>query len=243
MPETSIIMTAYRRADLLANTLESIYRQTFKDFEVIVVEDGDDGGAIRQLCERYGLRYFQRKNRPDVLFSNPAIPTNIGIRRAEGEVVIIQNAECLHHSPELIEALTAPHRTEKNLAVFASVSARSPDGTHWHWYVHPEKDCRKRPFFFCGSVRREHIWRVQGLCEALPAYGYDDDILALQLQRIGVKFCFPGDIIAHHQWHTATGCWGIQKNQEIFREIMDKFMRHELPIETNAGREWGSLDS
>ena len=109
MPLVSIVTRAYKRAALLEHTLETLSKQTFKDFEVVVVEDGNDGEDTRRLCETFRLqvpiRYFQRSNRPNLLYSNPSIPNNIGLRNAVGEIVVPQNAGCMFCNDDGLETL------------------------------------------------------------------------------------------------------------------------------------------
>ncbi len=244
IPEVSIVMTARLRATLLRRTLESIFAQYSRPTtEIIVVEDGSDGGETLAVCNHFGVSYYLRRNRPDVPYSNPAVPINIGLRRATGEVVILQNAECAHAAPDAIERLVAPHRAKNNIALFASVSARHPDGQHWHWYVHPFLDAGPRPFFFCGSLRREHIERLRGMDEDFKGYGYEDDDWAARLGMIGVEFRFDTDIVIHHQWHPSTNCFGLESSRAVYNAKVAAVKRKELGPERNIGREWGSLES
>lgn len=237
-PEVSICMCSYRRAPLLRRTLESIAEQRFPSLEVVVCEDGDDGGATRAVCEEFGARYFQRKNRPDQPYSNPAAPFNIAIRRARGEILILQNPECRHAAPDVIERLAAPHRSESHLAVFAAVMALDVVGNQLLWYCHPRYSAR--PFFFCGSVRREHVWRIRGFDEDFTGYGYDDDFFALCLNSVGVRFVFRDDVPVEHQWHEGTNCFGLKTNHAMFQKKLQEFSVRGP--ESNAGREWGSLE-
>lgn len=195
-PKVSIVMTAYKRAWQLHNTLESIYSQSFKDFEVLVVEDGDDGGATEAVCTKYPVRYFQRKRRPGVLYSNPAVPVNIGIKRAEGEVTILQNAECAHTSQNMIEEMS---KCEYDQAIFASVLNFDKQGKPLSWYCHPI--VRREPWFFCGAVHTSHLQFMRGVDEDFTGYGMDDVDLADRLKALNIRFTWRGDLHAMHQWH------------------------------------------
>ena len=57
-PLVSIIMPTYNRAEYIMEALNSIKRQTFKDYEIIVVDDGstDNTKEIAAACE--GIRYI-----------------------------------------------------------------------------------------------------------------------------------------------------------------------------------------
>ncbi len=51
-PIVSVLMTAYNRADLIAESIESVLAQTFKDFELIVVDDCSSDRTV-DVVNRY----------------------------------------------------------------------------------------------------------------------------------------------------------------------------------------------
>src|SRR4051812_33747134 len=55
MPDVSVIIAAHHASRTIDTALESVFLQTFRDFEVIVVDDGatDDTAA---LCASFGSR-------------------------------------------------------------------------------------------------------------------------------------------------------------------------------------------
>lgn len=236
-------MTAFNRAPQLWNTLKSIYAQRFKDFEVIVVEDGDDGGDTRAACEAWPVRYIQRHRRPDVPYSNQAIPLNIGIRAARGRILILQNAECEHATPEVINRLAAPHRRRKALAVFASILYLRPNGLPDYWGSHP-RFAGPSPYFFCGSLLRCVAERLGGFDEAFRGWGAEDDDFAFRMREGGVHFSFPEGVTVFHQWHQAARGYRKTENVEYYEHKVAQIragFRHL--ILANRGREWGRLDA
>ncbi len=64
MPFFSIILPTYNRAGLLRRAVESVLEQTFRDFELIVVDDGSTDDTP-QIMEEYrlSLRYLRQENR------------------------------------------------------------------------------------------------------------------------------------------------------------------------------------
>ena len=81
-PFFSIIIPTYNRAKSLNYSLASLVKQTFKDFEVIVCDDGSSDNTL-QVVEKYknklNIKYFFNSN-----FGGPAYPRNIGLKNSKG---------------------------------------------------------------------------------------------------------------------------------------------------------------
>ena len=64
MPRVSVVIPTYNCAKFLGRTIDSALRQTYRDFEIIVVDDGstDDTQALVAACEE-SVRYVYQTNR------------------------------------------------------------------------------------------------------------------------------------------------------------------------------------
>ena len=86
----SIIVPVYNRPDEVDELLESLTQQAFKDFEVIIVEDGSIK-PCKDVCDKYAsildLHYYAKEN------SGPGQSRNYGVERAHGEYVIILDSD------------------------------------------------------------------------------------------------------------------------------------------------------
>lgn len=86
----SIIVPVYNRPDEVEELLESLTRQTYRDFETIIVEDGSEV-TCRSVCDKYKdrlpLSYYQKAN------SGPGQSRNYGAERAQGEYLIILDSD------------------------------------------------------------------------------------------------------------------------------------------------------
>ena len=86
----SFIIPVFNRPDEVDELLESLTRQTLRDFEVVVVEDGSDV-PCRDVVERYADRlqvhYYAKPN------SGPGQTRNYGVERAKGDYVLILDSD------------------------------------------------------------------------------------------------------------------------------------------------------
>ena len=86
----SIIIPVYNRPDEVDELLQSLTTQTFKDFEVVIVEDGSDipcQEVVEKYADRLNLKYFTKPN------SGPGQTRNYGVERSQGEFVIILDSD------------------------------------------------------------------------------------------------------------------------------------------------------
>jgi glycosyltransferase involved in cell wall biosynthesis len=97
MPKLSIIIPTYNNARYLDETLESIYRQTFQDYEIIVVDDGSTDNTQEVLVRHAGkIRSIWQENS-----GGCSKPRNEGIYLAQGEYIAIFDADDLMEPEKL----------------------------------------------------------------------------------------------------------------------------------------------
>lgn len=83
-PKVSVIVTTYNRAHLVRETIDSILGQTFKDFELIIVDNysADNTDEVIKSYKDERIRYFKNQNNGII-----AINRNYGIGKAQGEYI------------------------------------------------------------------------------------------------------------------------------------------------------------
>lgn len=93
MPRFSVIIPVYNRPAEISDLLDSLEKQTNKDFEVIIVEDGSTV-PCKDICDiaigkGLDVKYFYKDN------EGRSIARNYGLERASGEYFIFFDSDCV----------------------------------------------------------------------------------------------------------------------------------------------------
>jgi glycosyltransferase involved in cell wall biosynthesis len=91
MPKVSVIIPAYNRLPMLNEALDSVLTQDFKDFELIVVDDGSTDGTEEEI-KRYGgrVKLLQHSENRGV-----SAARNRGVLRARGKYIAFLDSDDL----------------------------------------------------------------------------------------------------------------------------------------------------
>jgi glycosyltransferase involved in cell wall biosynthesis len=91
-PKVSVIIPAYNCSQYLTEVIESVLKQTYKNFELIFVDDGSTDNT-KNIIQKYiasypeKIKYFYQENK------GLAVARNTGIRNAKGEFIALLDAD------------------------------------------------------------------------------------------------------------------------------------------------------
>jgi len=86
----SIIIPTLNEELYLPNTLHSLKRQSFKKFEIIVVDEGSEDSTVK-VAKKFGARVLLTK-KSDLFFRN------LGAKHSKGEIIVFTDADTIHPS-------------------------------------------------------------------------------------------------------------------------------------------------
>ena len=124
-PLVSVIIPAYQAAERIRETLDSVFAQTYPNFEVLLVNDGSpDTEALEQAIRSYGDRliYIRQENR------GPSGARNTAIRTARGKYIACLDSDDIY-LPEHLSRLV-PLLEEQALDLVYCDSYFMKDGVH-----------------------------------------------------------------------------------------------------------------
>lgn len=101
MPQISVVIALYNKEKDIQHTLDSVLKQTFKDFEIVVIDDGstDDSGKIVQSNLDSRICYVKTEN------NGVSKARNIGIQHSTAPLIAFLDADDLwleHHLEDLV---------------------------------------------------------------------------------------------------------------------------------------------
>lgn len=88
MPKVSVIIPVYNCAEFINDAVESVLVQTYKDYEIIIVDDGSTDN-LRERLELFAdkIRYIHQENK------GHSCARNTGIKQARGEFIAFLDAD------------------------------------------------------------------------------------------------------------------------------------------------------
>lgn len=115
----SVIIPVYNRTNTLKSAIESVFSQTFTNYEIIIIDDGSDESVNKILKPYMGrLNYIKLKNNRGVSYAR-----NIGIKAANGRYIAFLDSD----------DIWLPDKLQKQFDMFKQ-SALSIIHTNEFWY-------------------------------------------------------------------------------------------------------------
>lgn len=210
--KVSIVMPVYNGGSLMQQMLDSLCRQTFKDFELIVVDDGSTDDTALNLA-RYAekeprLRPFTVPN------GGPARARNFGIGKAKGEYLYLCDADDLPE-PNLLESLVREMDKGAELAACGFVEERETEGkvTASSVFTAPAVSCKNHGEFLkalpalmekqlmhvnWNKMYRMDIIRRENIAFIEKYASCEDRLFNLAYFPFVEKFTFLPDVLFHY---------------------------------------------
>ncbi|MDG4654514.1 glycosyltransferase family 2 protein [Chryseobacterium arthrosphaerae] len=267
----SIVTAYYNRKKLFENTLSSIVSQSpdpSMELEVIAVDDGsDEEERLEDLTEQYPFLKVIRLEKADKWYFNSCIPFNIGFREAKGDIVILQNPECLHYGDVL--KYTQKHINDSNYISFScfSLGIESTDNLHTLlespeklqklmadnnvgyigdgldcWYNHSVTN--PKGYHFCSAITKKNLYDLGGFDERFArGIAFDDNEFLHRVKLKGLQIEIIDQPIVLHQNHYQKISYTTDKNlldDETYQKRLKLAEKNRILFElvTKSDKPW-----
>lgn len=111
MKPISIIIPVYNSEKTLDACLKSVYSSTYKQFKVILIDDGSTDSSIN-IAKKYPVKVIRLKQR-----SGPARARNVGVEHAKGEIIIFIDSDVIVEQDSLNKIINDFRKNDSVVAV------------------------------------------------------------------------------------------------------------------------------
>ncbi|MEM3908056.1 MAG: glycosyltransferase family 2 protein [Nitrososphaerota archaeon] len=208
-PLVSVIVPTYRRHEKLKNCLDSLSKSSYKNIEVIVVND-DPNDDLKDFVEQYGARYIQNQAEGFVIKCR-----NIGAKMSKGEILFFVDDDNVFE-PDTISSLVKKYVVTEKIGLIGPLMFDS-DGELWFWgsrlsWFKPFPSKQSVDFSDGELIRtdvvpnaymiyRDLYFKIGGEDESLLFYDEELD-LAVRLKNSGfISYIYTGSKIVHDYGH------------------------------------------
>lgn len=239
MPECSIIVRALNEERHLPALFDGLDRQTFRDFETVVVDSGSTDGTVA-LAEKRAHKLVRIAPR-DFTFGRAL---NLGIRADTGPLIVVISAHTRPVDEHWLERLLAPLRARPRVAMAYGrqvgwEGSKFSEALDFDRFFGPAPREITDHFFAnnANSAVRRECWQRRPFDETLP--GLEDIEWARWARREGFEIAYAHDAAIHHI-HDET--WP-QVRRRYYREgqaarWIDWLKRRDLPAEVWGEFKW-----
>lgn len=207
MTRVSVIIPSWNRKEDLEECLDSVLKQNFKDYEIIIVDNGSSDGTIQLIEEKYP-NIILIKNNKNVGASQAR---NQAIKISKGEYLwfldsdaIVLKKDCLKNMIKILEGNPIIGqlggeviKLNNEFKIRISNSCRNQDGI----FKFVNK-CKLLETDYVATsnciVKKDLIYNVGGF-DPNYIYGYEDNSVGYKILKLGYKNMIDDRVLVHHK--------------------------------------------
>ena len=194
-PLVSVIIATYNRADLLNFAIESALNQTYKNIQLMVIDDGSTDNTAEVVKTYPEVEYIVQNH------AGQAAARNCGLRNSKGSIISSLDSDDFWEPDFLMRCVSKLEKDNLDF-VFANWLQYAMEGEAWdysindpylqpyitetpdHWIILPYAEARKLYMHSCPSPSSSVVMRKSSI-----ASGWDESIL------IGDDWCMYIDML------------------------------------------------
>jgi hypothetical protein len=234
----SIVMTSSNRSKQVYFTLKTIYKCSFKNIQVIIIDDSDIDPVNKKILNIFPFNIdFIVIKRENKNWNNPVVNYNIGFKFIKGSKVVIQNGEICYIGDILTWIST--NTFDNNYYVFDVKGVSSQENNqiiyntenltteiykkdiYLHWFQGKMR-CLNYHFLTCMTTKTFN--KIKNFSyDYTFGFAYDDDdfVLKIKSNKINIINLFHDEYNfgGIHLWHSNSGnnLKNIESNQYIYK--------------------------
>lgn len=208
-PKYSVIVPVYNRPEEVNELLHSLTLQQYRNFEVIIVEDGSTN-PCRDIVDNYRdklqLEYIFKQN------SGPGLSRNVGYAQAKGDYFVVFDSDCIippdyfkivddELSRQPFDAWGGPDRAHENFTPLQRAMAFTMSSVLTTGGIRGKKNSvgSFQPRSFNMGISRNVYDKTQGFSFSRLA---EDIELSIRMRKLGFNVVLLAEAFVYHKRRT-----------------------------------------
>ncbi|MEA3493441.1 MAG: glycosyltransferase [Candidatus Margulisiibacteriota bacterium] len=242
--KVSVIIPLYNGAKLIERTLDSVLAQTYKDYEIILVNDESPdnvGEVVNEYMEKHqetDFVYIEQKNK------GLGGARNSGVRQASGEVIAILDQDDIWYSDKL-EITIQAFKNHPDIAIISHDLHDHKDGEISGIRKNgPGAKDMHRALLYSGNLlstpavtfKKKIMEDVGYFSESKLTYLCEDYDLWLRAAKAGHLFHFIPEILGGYTLHENN--FTNSSREEMFQSVINIIDDHYCRLEKRKLSDW-----
>jgi len=173
LPQISVVIPCYNHGKYIEEAIHSILQQTFRNYEIIVVNDGSNDDSTILTLE------YLHKKYPEITFINQvnkglANARNTGIKKSKAKYILPLDADDKIHPEMLKECYETLEKHPDNGFVYTQTRLFGKDDAFWSSKEYDFDELLKGNYIVATSLIRKKAWEDIGGYDESMLNGYED---------------------------------------------------------------------
>lgn len=250
-PLVSVIVPAYQAAAWISDCIESVIRQSYSNWELIIIDDGSTDNT-KKICLGYTMidsriKYFYQKN------SKQGKARNLGIFKSQGDFLAFLDADDVWLPGKLENSLDIINAHKCDIVV---TGAKVWDGTE-NWQNSPNKHVEASEYFgqvgfykfalgnrvvmSTALIRKEVLESIGGFDEDLKISSAEDYDLWLRCIKAGKLILSVDECMTLYRLHATSATYSdnlatIAASRVVLKNVSSKDLPHNQWVRVR--RKW-----
>jgi glycosyltransferase involved in cell wall biosynthesis len=218
-PLVSVIIPCYNDGKFLNECLSSVYNQTYKSLEIVIVNDGSTDDFTNNLLKNASLPLSKILN---IKHSGPATARNTGIKVANGKYILPLDADDKIHPTYIEKAVAILEEQEITGIVYCQAEYFGNLDGRWELPPYSLEVMLLDNVIFTTSLFRKTDWEnVNGYDESLK-HGMEDYDFWLSLIEIGNEVVQIPEVLFYYRIKDKSR---TNKFNEKLEQVQDTYLR------------------
>jgi glycosyltransferase involved in cell wall biosynthesis len=184
MPRISVIIPCYNQGAWLDEAVDSVLSQSYRDFEIIIVNDGSNDEQTISLLSGYDKPLTRVIHTPN---QGLAMARNNGIREAAGTYLLTLDADDRIGPAYMEKAVAVLDREPATGIVYCQAETFGAVNGPWFAAPYTLRRMLMGNLIFCAAFFRKSAWEAVGGYDRAMVAGYEDWDFWLSLIEQGAQ--------------------------------------------------------